>query len=283
MALEAERTDGVETEAVPTRPRPLRLHQRVAVVTGAAKGLGGQICRVLADEGASIVLSGRDTAALDEHARALGGEFPDVRTLVVACDVRDEGSVGRLMQSAVDELGAIDILVNTAGVIGPIETPAQDVSLEDFRYVIEVNLVGTFLCCRAAIPHMLPRRSGRIINIAGTSGLRGYRNRVSYSSSKWAVRGLTRTLELELGPHGITVNDICPNVTHGDRMDRIVRTKAERVGKTPEEVYADFASQTALGRFIDDVDIAEAVRYLVCASGRNVTGHDIVVDAGWDV
>ena len=79
-------------------------------------------------------------------------------------------------------------------------------------------------------------------------GLRGYRNRVSYSSSKWAVRGLTRTLALELGPHDITVNAICPNVTNGERMDRIVNEKAERIGKSYEEVYADFASQTALGR-----------------------------------
>jgi 3-oxoacyl-[acyl-carrier protein] reductase len=113
--------------------------------------------------------------------------------------------------------------------------------------------------------------------------LRGYRNRSGYSSSKWAVRGLTRTLALELGPHGITVNDVCPNVTNGARMDRIVRTKAERTGKTAEEVYADFASQTALGRFVDETDVAEAVLFLASERARNITGHDIVVDAGWDV
>jgi NAD(P)-dependent dehydrogenase (short-subunit alcohol dehydrogenase family) len=97
------------------------------------------------------------------------------------------------------------------------------------------------------------------------------------------VRGLTRTLALELGPHDITVNAICPNVTNGERMDRIVSGKAERTGRTHDEVYADFASQTALGRFIDEVDVAEAVRFLVSDRARNITGHDIVVDAGWDV
>src|SRR5205823_8480384 len=140
----------------------------------------------------------------------------------------------------------IDILVNAAGVIGPIETPAQHVGLDEFRHVIDVNLVGTFLMCKHAIPHLIARGGGRIVNIAGTSGLRGYRNRVAYSSSKWAVRGLTRTLALELGPHGITVNTVCPNVTHGARMDRIVTEKARRQGRTPQDVYAEFTAQTAL-------------------------------------
>ena len=155
--------------------------------------------------------------------------------------------------------------------------------LEDFRYVLDVNVVGTFLPCRAVIPAMIEARRGRIVNIAGTSGLRGYRNRVAYSSSKWAVRGLTRTLALELGPYDVTVNAICPNVTNGDRMERIVRGKAERTGRTYDDVYADFASQTALGRFVDVADVAEAVRFLVSDGARNMTGHDIVVDAGWDV
>jgi NAD(P)-dependent dehydrogenase (short-subunit alcohol dehydrogenase family) len=140
-----------------------------------------------------------------------------------------------------------------------------------------------FLTCRAAIPHLIKRGGGRIVNIAGTSGLRGYRNRVAYSSSKWAVRGLTRTLALELGRYGITVNDVCPNVTHGGRMDKIVNEKARRLGKTPEEVRQDFANQTALGRFIEATDVAAAVSYLVSEGARNITGHDIVVDAGWDV
>ncbi|MGH3032189.1 MAG: SDR family NAD(P)-dependent oxidoreductase, partial [Gaiellaceae bacterium] len=199
------------------------------------------------------------------------------------CNVTEASEVDGLMEAAAERFGGIDILVNTAGVIGPIETPAQEVAPEDFRAVIEVNLVGTFLACRAVIPHLIERGGGRIVNIAGTSGLRGYRNRVSYSSSKWAVRGLTRTLALELGSHGVTVNTICPNVTHGARMDKIVREKASRIGSTPEQVYADFSSQTALGRFIDDADVAHALRFLVGEGGRNVTGQDIVVDAGWDV
>jgi NAD(P)-dependent dehydrogenase (short-subunit alcohol dehydrogenase family) len=121
------------------------------------------------------------------------------------------------------------------------------------------------------------------VNLAGTSGLRGYRNRSGYSASKWAVRGLTRTLALELGPHDITVNDVCPNVTHGERMDKIVATKAARLGVSEQEIYDDFAEQTALGRFIEEDDVANAIDFLVSDAARNITGHDIPVDAGWDV
>jgi NAD(P)-dependent dehydrogenase (short-subunit alcohol dehydrogenase family) len=271
------------TGTVPTRERPLELYGRVAVVTGAAKGMGGPICEALAEEGASLVLAGRDMDAIESHAASLNESFPEVETHSVRCDVTDESQTTDLAAAALERFGRIDILVNTAGVIGPIETPAQDVGLEDFRFVLDVNVVGTFLPSKAVIPTMIEAGRGRIVNIAGTSGLRGYRNRVAYSSSKWAVRGLTRTLALELGPHDITVNAICPNVTNGERMDRIVSAKAERTGRTFDEVYADFASQTALGRFIDEVDVAEAVRFLASDRARNMTGHEIVVDAGWDV
>jgi len=259
------------------------LLEKVAVVTGAAKGLGGAITDVLACDGAHLVLAGRDQQALDSHAARLDDEYPERESLVATCDVTKEGEVRAMIGAAVERFGGLDILVNTAGVIGPIETPAQDVSAEDFRDVLDVNVVGTFLPCKFAIPHLIERGGGRIVNIAGTSGLRGYRNRVSYSSSKWAVRGLTRTLALELGPYDITVNAICSNVTHGVRMTKIVNEKAHRLGVSPEDVFADFAGQTALGRFIEDADVAHAVRFLVSEGARNVTGHDIVVDAGWDV
>jgi NAD(P)-dependent dehydrogenase (short-subunit alcohol dehydrogenase family) len=258
------------------------LRDKVAVVTGAAKGLGAAITDVLACDGAQIVLAGRDLEALEAHATQLHGEYPERENLVVTCDVTSEADVQALIGSAVERFGGLDILVNTAGVIGPIETPAQGVSVDDFRAVLDVNVLGTFLPCKFAIPHLIERGGGRIVNIAGTSGLRGYRNRVAYSSSKWAVRGLTRTLALELGPHDITVNTICPNVTHGERMTKIVNEKARRLGRTPQDVYAEFTAQTALGRFIEDSEIAHAVRFLVSAGARNVTGHDIVVDAGWD-
>lgn len=255
----------------------------VAVVTGAGKGLGRAISEGLAHDGAGIVLAGRDAHALETHGRLLDEKYPKRESLAVRCDVAEETEVDALIEAAVERFGGIDILVNAAGIIGPIETPAQEVTTEQFLEVINVNLLGTFLPCRAAIPQLIERGGGRIVNIAGTSGLRGYRNRVAYSSSKWAVRGLTRTLALELGPFGITVNDVCPNVTHGRRMDTIVNEKARVRGVTPREIYEEYEGQTALGRFIEESDVAAAVSFLVSEGARNITGHDIVVDAGWDV
>jgi NAD(P)-dependent dehydrogenase (short-subunit alcohol dehydrogenase family) len=260
------------------------LKGKVAIVTGGAKGLGAAITNVLSLDGAAIVVTGRDAQALEEFVGTVDAGPGCGEAVAVRCDVREETEVASLIGEAVERFGGIDILVNAAGVTGPIETPAQDVAPDEFRSVLESNITGTFLPCKHAIPHLIARGGGgRIVNIGGTSGLRGYRNRVAYSSSKWAVRGLTRTLALELGSHDITVNCVCPNVMHGDRMSTIVNTKADRTGRTPDDVYADFAGQTALGRFIDDVDVANAVRFLVSPGARNVTGHDIPVDAGWDV
>jgi NAD(P)-dependent dehydrogenase (short-subunit alcohol dehydrogenase family) len=260
------------------------LKGKVAIVTGGAKGLGAAISEVLALDGADLVVCGRDEAALDRFVGELDSNHLQRSSAAVICDVREEPDVDRMVETAIARFGGIDILVNAAGITGPIETPAHDVPVDDFRAVLDSNVVGTFLPCKKVIPHLIERGAGgRIVNLSGTSGLRGYPNRVAYSASKWAVRGITRTLALELGQHDITVNAICPNTMHGDRMDKIVRVKAERTGRGEEEVYNDFSAQTALGRFIEDVDVASALRYLVSEGARNVTGHDFPVDAGWDV
>ena len=272
-----------QTSELDVRSDERPLLGQVAIVTGAAKGLGAAITENFASQGAHLVLVGRDEEALRAHGAKLDAAYADRESLIAACDVLDEQGVKGMVDSTIDRFGRLDILVNTAGGTGPIETPAQEVSLEDFRSILELNVLGTFLPCRAAIPHLVRQGSGRIVNIAGTSGLRGYKNRVGYSSSKWAVRGMTRTLALELGPYGVTVNAVCPNVTHGDRMDKIMREKARKLGITAEEVYQDFAAQTALGRFVDESDIASAVSFLVSEGARNITGQDIVVDAGWRI
>jgi 3-oxoacyl-[acyl-carrier protein] reductase len=263
---------------------PDRLKGKVAIVTGGAKGLGAAISQALWYQGANLVICGRDGEALKEHAKALGDPVQigqDV--LAIACDIVDEDAVNQMVEETVRHFGHVDILVNTAGGIGPIETPVQDYPLEGFRAVIDLNVLGTFIACKSVVPQLIANAGGCIVNIAGTSGLHGYANRIGYSSSKWAVRGLTRTLALELGKHGITANTVCPNVTHGGRMDKIIKGKSDRLGKSEDQVYADFVAETSLGRFIDDVDIAEAVSFLAGDSGRNITGQDIVVDAGFRI
>jgi 3-oxoacyl-[acyl-carrier protein] reductase len=230
-----------------------------------------------------VVLVGRDAHALEAHAKHIAAAYAGADPLVAPCDVTDESAVRAMVASGAERFGGIDILVNAAGGTGPIETSVADYPAEEFRAILDLNVIGTFLPCKHVIPHMIERGGGRIVNVAGTSGLRGYRNRSGYSASKWALRGFTRTLALELGPANITVNDVCPNVTHGGRMDNIIAAKAAKLGTSTQEVYDDFAAQTALGRFVEPEDVADAIDFLVSPKARNITGHDIPVDAGWDV
>lgn len=261
----------------------MRLQDRVAIITGAAKGMGASISTALTEEGAHLVLAAREPGPLDALARTLGEHSGGRRCVAVPTDVTDAGAVQALAQRTLDEFGRIDILVNAAGVIGPIETPLHKIPPEDWDRVQAVNVKGTFLCCRAVVPVMIERRSGKIINIAGTSGLRGYRFRAAYSSSKWALRGLTRTLALEVGPYGVNVNAICPGVVEGDRMTTIINEKARVRRWKPEQVYEEYIGEMALRRFTKDEDVAHAVVFLASDESRQITGHEIVVDGGWDV
>ncbi len=260
----------------------MKLEDKNAIVTGAAKGMGAAITTTLAREGADIVLTARDTSALEEVAgqvRALGR-----RAEVVAADVTVDAQVKEMAERASNVFdGRIDILVNVAGVTGPIETPAWEIDAEDFSHVIEANIRGTFLPIKYVIPSMVARRSGKIVNIGGTSGLRGYKYRAAYSSSKWGVRGLTRTVALDAGEFGINVNVVCPGIVHTPRMDKLCEEKARVRGWTFDQVYQEYVDEMALKRVTEPQDIADAVLFLASDDSRNMTGQEITVDGGWDV
>src|SRR5574341_360647 len=259
-----------------------RLEDRVAIVTGAAKGMGGEICLALAREGAHLALAAREEgplAALAHEVEALGR-----RALVVPTDVTDEAAVARLVERTRQTFGGrIDILVNGAGVTGPVETPVWEIKAEDWDHVLSVNLKGTFLPIKHVLPVMIAQRYGRIVVISGTSGLRGYKHRAAYSSSKWALRGLTRTVALEAGPYNVNVNAIHPGIVAGDRMDRLCREKARKRGWTAEQVYQEYVQEMALRRVTTADDIASAVAFLCTDDSRNMTGQSVTVDGGWDV
>ena len=260
----------------------MKLEGKKAIVTGAAKGMGVAITQTLAREGADLVLTARDTAALETVAaevRALGRE-----AYVVACDVTDEAQVKAMVDKALEVFGGrIDILVNVAGVTGPIETPIQDIKVEDFTYVITANERGTFLPIKHVVPMMIVQTSGKIVNIGGTSGLRGYPMRTSYSASKWAVRGITRTVALELGKYNINVNAVCPGIVETPRMMKLCEAKAKKRGWTVEQVYDEYVQDMALKRVTTGQDIANAVLFVASEDARQITGQEITVDGGWDV
>jgi len=259
----------------------MKLADRTALVTGAAKGMGAEICLALAREGADLALAAREPgplAALGREVEALGR-----RALPVPCDVCNETAVARAVARVLEVFGKIDILVNAAGVTGPVETPVQDIRADDFRAVLETNVVGTFLPIKHVLPGMIARRYGKIVNISGSAGLRGYKYRTAYSSSKWALRGLTRTVAIEAGPHNVNVNALHPGIVSGPRMERLCREKAAKRGWTPERVYQEYVDDMALRRVTTARDIANAVVFLSSDDSANMTGQSVAVDGGWGV
>jgi 3-oxoacyl-[acyl-carrier protein] reductase len=245
--------------------------------------MGGTISELFALEGATLALAARGADELQGELDRIRGIVPDLRGVAVRTDVTDESSVRAMVKRTLDEFGQIDVLVNTAGVIGPIETPVQQVQTDDWDHVLDVNAKGTFLCCRETLPHMIDRRDGKIVNIAGTSGLRGYKYRVAYSSSKWAVRGMTRTMARDVGEYGINVNCVAPGPIFGERMEKIIREKARVRGVEPEVIFDEYLGEQCLKRFTSPVDIAYAVLFLSTVEARQVSGQCLTVDGGWDV
>ena len=260
------------------------LEGRVAVVTGAARGIGRGIALGLARAGADVVVSdlaaGGDTltyALSDKSAlEAVAGEIESlgVRSRALACDVTRAQEVEALMAGAREAFGRIDVLVNNAGVVhfDPL------VSFDEARWdlLFDVNVKGVFLCCRAAIPSLIEQR-GAIVNIASVAGKRGYAGGTGYCSSKFAVVGLTQALAAELGPQDVRVNAVCPGIlaTH---MWTHHLTSEERGGRAAYE--ATVAQRIPLGREQTADDIAEAVLYLVRAP--NVTGIALNVAGGME-
>ena len=260
----------------------MRLENRIAIITGAAKGMGSAITRTLGREGANLMLTARDLGPLDaiaEEVRAMGRRVETIST-----DVTNPKQVEAMVtatKAAFDE--RIDILVNVAGTTGPIETPVQDIDPADFMEVLDINVRGTFLPIKYTLPTMIAQKYGKIVNIGGSSGLRGYKYRTAYSSSKWALRGLTRTIALEAGPHNVNVNIVMPGIVHTPRMDKLCEEKARLRGWTFEQVYQEYVDEMCLGRVTEPEDVAEAVVYCASQESKNMTGQMIPVDGGWDV
>ena len=260
----------------------MRLEGKNAIVTGAAKGMGEAITLTLAREGANIVLTARDTNALDIVASKVRKYGRQAK--IVACDVCREEDVRAMVETAKIFFNYnIDILVNVSGVTGPIETPVQDIAVEDFDYVVMTNTRGTYLPIKHVVPVMIAQNYGKIINIGGTSGLRGYPMRTSYSCSKWGVRGITRTVALETGKHNINVNAVCPGIVRTPRMDKLCQVKAEKRGWTFEQVWDEYVEDMALKRVTEPEDVANLVLFLSSEEAKQITGQEIAVDGGWDV
>jgi 3-hydroxybutyrate dehydrogenase/3-oxoacyl-[acyl-carrier protein] reductase len=252
----------------------------VALVTGGSRGIGRAIAERLAADGASVAVGGRDQTALGTVCDAIASAVGPERVLAVPGDVVDPETVRAMVAATVERFGKLTILVNAAGVAGPIGVPVAELELGDFQAVLEANLTGAFLCCREAVPALVASGCGRVINISSTSGLRGESGRAGYVASKWALRGFTRSLAVELGPQGVTANAVCPHFTRGERTERIVRETASAEGIGEDEALDRIRDETAMGALLEGADTAAVVAFLASDDARHITGQDLVVDAG---
>ncbi len=240
-----------------------------AIITGGSKGLGLAMGAGLASAGANIMVVNRDEEEGKSAAAELTKEY-GVKTTSMSVDVTDKVATEAMAKKANDELGSIDILINSAGI--NIRGAIDELSEEDFKTVMDVNVTGTWLCCRAVTPYMKAQKKGSIINMASTLGVVGLANRTPYTSSKGAVVQMTRALALEFAPFNIVVNAICP----GPFLTAINQSIADS-----EEAKKFIVGATALARWGELKEIQGAAIYLASDAATYMVGSMLTVDGGW--
>ncbi|SDE67088.1 Short-chain dehydrogenase [Variovorax sp. CF079] len=247
---------------------------RHALVTGAARGIGAEIARTLAAEGAVLTLLGRDRDALQRVVDSLAGSGHGA----VAADVADVQAVQGAFAQARAARGPIAILVNNAGAAE--SAPFLKTSVELWQRMLSVNLTGSFLCAQAVLPDMLEAGWGRIVNIASTAGQKGYAYVSAYTAAKHGVIGLTRSLALEMARKGVTVNAVCPGYTDTDILRDSVANVVQKTGRSADDALAEFAVVNPQRRIVQPAEVADAVRWLCGEGAASVNGQSISVSGG---
>jgi NAD(P)-dependent dehydrogenase (short-subunit alcohol dehydrogenase family) len=253
------------------------LDGRVAIITGASKGIGRVMSQQFAREGAQVVCAARSRTLVEETASLITGAGG--RAIAVTADVATEAGAQATVDAAVTTFGRLDTLVNNAGDGGPTK-PVQEYSADDWFYTINSCLTSSYLCVRFAVPQMIAAGGGAIVNIASMAGRRGLAYRIGYCSAKAGQIGMTYGLALELGRHNITVNAIAPGAVAGDRIDRVIKGQAEVRGIEVERMRESFVERSPLRRMSTPEDISALAAFLCSESARNISGQCIPVTAG---
>jgi NAD(P)-dependent dehydrogenase (short-subunit alcohol dehydrogenase family) len=246
----------------------------VAVITGAGSGIGRGIAGVLAREGAELVLTDLNVAAANDAVAELGG-------VALEHDVTSWGSAQAVIERVLNDHGRIDVLVNNAGVSKSV--PFHELDEAEWDRVNDINAKGVFVTTRAAVAHMMGRRSGAIINISSMVGKEAIPYFVHYCASKFAVIGLTQGLAKELAPYDVNVNAVCPGVVRTPLWEPLLDQLAENKGISRDEAWQEFVEGIPLGRPQEPEDIGEVVAFLASSRARNMTGQGINVTGGMQV
>lgn len=251
----------------------MRLDGRVAIITGASRGIGREMVRLFADAGAAVVFCARTASslvALEGELKAAGREGRGI-----PADVSDPTNVAKLVARAIEMYGKVDILVNNTGISGPTK-PVDELTLEEWNQLLATNMTSAFLAVREVAPEMRRVGRGSIVNIGSIAGKTSLPLRLGYAVSKMGLLGMTRTLAAELGPYGIRVNHISPGAVRGERLEEVARAGA----MTVEELFDRHRSASPLGELVEASSVASMALYLCTDFARHLTGQDINVAAG---
>lgn len=253
----------------PTSLADLNKGLRVLVTAGAA-GIGRAIAETMLNAGARVHVCDISEPAL----RKLRKSRPEISSS--RADVSKESDVEALFAETKRTLGGLDVLVNNAGIAGPTG-PIEEMSPEDWRRTIDVDLVGQYLCARHAVPMLKKSRNASMVNMSSAAGRFGYAFRTPYAAAKWGVVGLTHSLAKELGPDGIRVNAILPGIVAGPRIEKVIAARAETLGISYQEMEKQYLDKVSLRRMVTAQDVANMVMFLCSPLGRNISGQAIGV------